>query len=349
MFDYSSYALEKINSYNSFSESVKIFERKTNKTFKLKGFVEFMLERYYYVRDKFNLFHSLQIHDNLVPIFITSTAPSKYHVQKDIDGAYSALIKFRHDLYNNFKVNNKHIKCKNINVIEPHKSMIPHQHSVYYVLKEHENAFLKHYYRTLKNHGFSKKGQDFKVLDSSPFAIIYLLKYIEKSMRGEDMVLIGWYKKHGIRQFQTSKIPNFNHKIWRLMINNKDYFFPDKKYNLVEAYRKIELKTIDDDSYKTIDDSSFTIYKVKIVSHQRKSVSSNKEFLLQIDHELPLIKEFSRVFIENETVMYKYFIHTCPDYYIQEDINYEPSEALYDSLKVKVIQHHNFKEVVYLY
>lgn len=353
MIDYVKIAKDSRLSYNKFVNGYAVFNRKTNQSFFLKNFRDSLKERFYYVRDKFNLVHSLAVSDGLIPIFITSTVPSRFHDFGDIEGAYNALIKFRHDLYNNFKVDRKHVKLKNINVIEPHKSMIPHQHSIYYVSKEHQNAFLKHYYKTLKNHKFNKKGQDFKVLDSSPFAIVYLLKYIEKSMRMEDLKELGWFKYHGFRQFQTSNVDNFNLKIWRLMIGNKEHFFPNDKYDLLSAYKKLEIVELPVDAdLNSIEDSSFKIYKSAVKKVTVKKVSSDKHHLLQYDNELPKIREFVNIDVETEYTIYKYFMHSCSDFYLQELSPFMGESFLlkfeHDPSRVQVIQHSNYKEVVWL-
>jgi hypothetical protein len=350
MIDYVKFAKEKRLSYNKFVNGYAVFNRKTNKSFFLKTFNESLQERFYYVRDKFNLLHSIEMQKGKIALFLTSTVPSKYHDSLDIEGAYSALINFRHDLYNNFKVNRKAVKCKNINVIEPHKSMIPHQHSIFYVSPDQINLFLKHYFKTLKNHKFNKKGQDFKILDNAQYSIVYLLKYVEKSMRLEDLKDLGWFKYHGFRQFQTSNIENFNLKIWRLMINSKDYFFESDKYDLLRAYNNLEVVEVPEgvDIY-SIQDTSFKIYKSAIKKTNIKSVSSDNQFLLyQDDNLIPTVENFKNVKIETEYMAYKYFIHDCPDYYMKEITPNISDNYDYNPEMVQVIQHSNCKEVIWL-
>ncbi len=254
-YDYKSYAKDKISSYNRFIKNINIYSD-VGEAIKMKEFDEMMNERFYYIKDKFNLLHDLEIEKGNIPIFITTTVPSVYHESHDINGAYEALVSFRRDLYKNFKVNNKFIKISYINVIEPHKSNIPHAHMIVYIPKDFLNIFESHYYKTLKHHHFNKKGQQFKTLDNSKFSIIYLLKYVEKSTKMDDLKIVGWYKRHKIRQFTTTNIKNFNVQIWKLMLREKKYFFPNNDYNFKTAYKKIKI------TYDINDNRKYVIKKI---------------------------------------------------------------------------------------
>jgi hypothetical protein len=350
--DYNQIGKDKKRKYNIFANCYHLFNRKNNKISYLKTFNDSQKERFYYVRDKFNLIHLMAMAKNKRAIFITSTVPSKFHNEKNIDDAYESLVAFRRELVNNFKVNSKRVEVEIINVIEPHESMIPHQHSVLYVDEIYVEFFLEHYYRVLRNHGFNKKGQDIKILDNAQYSILYLLKYVEKTIDGKDLKTIGWFSHHGFRQFQTSHIDNFNFKIWRLMIKHKDYFFSDGVYDFQRAYSLIDIKEIDSESNVSldlIDDSSFTIYKVKTKIFNSKKKNSEDFYLFYAnDNLIPTIERFGDIMEETEYMKYTYFIGTCPQYYIQEITPNISDNYDYNPEMVQVIQHSNCKEVIWL-
>ncbi|CAA6799782.1 MAG: Unknown protein [uncultured Sulfurovum sp.] len=161
----------------------------------------------------------------LVPVFITVTLPSRFHPfttykngkkysnknyeNKSINDGYKELVAFFRHLQNSFRIDRKRVKTKYFRVIEPHKSFVPHLHAIVWLPKDAIFSFRQHQLNTIKLFDFSMKplvsgaGEDFKVLDDEGYAVLYLLKYAQKTLKGEAWIR-GWQKHNKLSRLSTS-------------------------------------------------------------------------------------------------------------------------------------------------
>jgi len=183
----------------------------------------------------------------LIPIFITMTLPSEYHPYntnpiKDtkhinkrykghsIEDGYKKLIEAFRALTNGFKVNRKTVKrIKYIRVVEPHKSMVCHLHTIVWVDGDNLDAFKHHYHNVISRFSFNYKGQDFEELNSNETrgTTKYLLKYVEKTLKG-DSVISGWLTCNNIKRVMTNSKTSLSRVIFK-RISHKIPFNPNDK------------------------------------------------------------------------------------------------------------------------
>lgn len=159
---------------------------------------------------------------DLMPIFLTFTAPSEFH-KKD---RYGKLINDIHDtslhlsqVWQSFLRINLFKKIKKdighglvyFRVYEPHKSGVPHCHVMAFIPKDYILELKKKFYEYFTDKGNNKKSIDFRYTWSNGIkgAISYMMKYILKSFKKpEDEELsdeVYWFIKHKIRRFNTSR------------------------------------------------------------------------------------------------------------------------------------------------
>jgi hypothetical protein len=158
---------------------------------------------------KLDYLNSLMLRQNKTPIFLTITLPGEYHPKskkynKDntIEKGYKKLQEIFRYIYRNFKVDRQYKKLKFVRVIEPHKSYIPHLHGIVWVDTDLITNFLKHFSIVVIKYELQQT--DIKVLDTADYAVVYLLKYIKKSL--EDITVLGWKYAHNIRVFSMSNL-----------------------------------------------------------------------------------------------------------------------------------------------
>lgn len=193
--------------------------------------------------DRFNHIHKTSTESGLKPIFLTLTLPSKYHQFKSKDGGHvqnpkwdgstitdgcNELIRIFRKLYNDYKVNvdgkRIHKKLKYSRVIEPHKDFTPHLHAVVYV---EEPEHYKAYFDDVVT-GAGLEQTDFVILKGeAKQSINYLLKYVAKTIAGDNAFIQGWKKTHGIVMVRTSNLP-FTKLEYVLFKSNVAF---DKKYD----------------------------------------------------------------------------------------------------------------------
>lgn len=162
---------------------------------------------------------------NLKPVFITLTAPSKYH-KKDRQGYLkenpNETAKALTQIFNKFTSLQLFRKMKKelghgliyFRVYEPHKSGVPHLHAMLFL---HAGYILpvkkryKEYFTDTKRWGNNKKSIDFKYTwyNSAGGAVAYIMKYVTKTFKNENddstQYASYWYIKHNIRRFLCSR------------------------------------------------------------------------------------------------------------------------------------------------
>lgn len=162
---------------------------------------------------------------DLVPAFLTITAPSEYHYSsKSYNGSTpreTAL--FISSLWNKFKSLKvfKHIRDNSghnmiyIRVYEPHKSGVPHLHAMIFLpksyMKEVKSKFFS-YFRdnhNIKQLKFITRFDNSLQYDGELGAIAYILKYMNKTFKNAKDGLMSseayYFAFHGIRRFITSQ------------------------------------------------------------------------------------------------------------------------------------------------
>ena len=162
--------------------------------------------------------------NGLKPVFVTLTAPSKYH-KKDNYGNYIAnpndTAKALTQIWNKFtnlQVFQRMKKDLNhglvyFRVYEPHKSGVPHLHAMLFIPSTYILPVKKKFkeYFSSNKWGANKKAIDFRYTwyKQSGGAVAYIMKYITKTFKDENSQKIEhaiyWYVKHKIRRFLSSR------------------------------------------------------------------------------------------------------------------------------------------------
>ncbi|WP_419765446.1 MAG: replication endonuclease [Arcobacter sp.] len=162
--------------------------------------------------------------NGLRPVFVTLTAPSKYH-KKDRFGNYienpNDTAKALTQIWNKFtnlQVFQKMKKELNhglvyFRVYEPHKSGVPHLHAMLFIPSKYILQVKKKYkeYFSSSKWGSNKKAIDFRYTwyKEKGGAVGYIMKYITKTFKDENSMkvehAIYWYIKHKIRRFLSSR------------------------------------------------------------------------------------------------------------------------------------------------
>lgn len=183
-----------------------------------------------YIAEIQNRVYSLEAYassKNLVPLFVTLSAPSEYHPLKQIPNRTGKKLKFaknpKFNPINTPKTTAKYLsKCmqkitnskhyRNIpkdqrcyfRVTEPHQDGTPHLHVMFFIPKDNLTAF---------SHSIQNKfpSPQTEIVDNVESPIKYLMKYIYKTLDdlryGEDKLsdLTLWYIAHGICRIYTSR------------------------------------------------------------------------------------------------------------------------------------------------
>ncbi len=247
-------------------------------------------QRFAYVRDKFNFLNSACTDEKLVPYFVTVTLPSQYHefkinsnweliseenqpeeyselpdsvsqshFEQTIKEGYNLLNQFLENMRKNFRVKREYVPVKYISVIEPHKSLIPHLHAVFYVPAGCETIFSRHFYNQVKLLGFNKERCEIAPLDNRG-AIPYLLKYVSKTllqMGSDNNWLPAYYTKNGFRQYKTSSV-ELNRGLW----NASHWLIDYGKDNFYTGFKKIKIALVDSLDNVVFNKDDKIIYKV---------------------------------------------------------------------------------------
>ena len=161
----------------------------------------------------------------LKPVFVTLTAPSKYH-KKYEDGTLvinpNETAKALTQVWNKFTNLQVFQRMKKelgyglvyFRVYEPHKSAVPHLHAMIFIpssyILEVKRKY-KEYFSNTSKWGANKKAIDFKYTwyKQGGGAVGYIMKYITKTFKDETTNIIQhsvyWYIKHKVRRFLSSR------------------------------------------------------------------------------------------------------------------------------------------------
>jgi len=199
---------------------------------------------------------------NLKPVFITLTAPSKFH---KIDRFGNLKVnpnetaKELTQIFNRFTGLNVFRKIKKetgnslmyFRVYEPHKSSVPHLHAMLFIPKDFILEVKNKYYEYFTDKirwGNNKKSIDFKYTwyNSAGGAVAYIMKYVTKTFKNTNDKSIQyasyWYMKHNIRRFLCSRnlrLPITVYRKIRYFFTNSSYLSVAKEYKDSQTIKRI--------------------------------------------------------------------------------------------------------------
>lgn len=162
---------------------------------------------------------------NLKPVFMTLTAPSKYHQtdrNKNLLISPNETAKALTQIFNKFTSLQIFRRLKKelghgliyFRVYEPHKSGVPHLHAMLFLPSDYILDVKKKFYSyftDLGRWGNNKKSIDFKYTwyNSAGGAIAYIMKYVTKTFKNDNddslQYASYWYIKYNIRRFLCSR------------------------------------------------------------------------------------------------------------------------------------------------
>jgi hypothetical protein len=201
---------------------------------------------------------------DLIPIFITLTLPSKYHpftmtknkqynlnknfdfieIEERVSKGYKFLNNVYRELYKNIK-KDKNKNMQFVKIIEPHKSLVPHLHRIFYIDRKTFKSVEKKFNKIVKKYELKQtKLEQVKERQRSSYIIKYLLKNFEND---ELKKLDGWKKLHKIRLFSMSNLELPTGIFKKLYYSNKEHNIKilkeikegkSKYNNLYEYYTK---------------------------------------------------------------------------------------------------------------
>lgn len=154
----------------------------------------------------------------LKPVFVTLTAPSKYHKGNYTPNETSKILTQVWNKFTNLQIFQKMKKeCNHglvyFRVYEPHKSGVPHLHAMLFLPATYilpVKRKFKSYFSSDKL-GTNEKAMDFRYTwyKEKGGATGYIMKYITKTFKDEQSTQIEhavyWYIKHKIRRFLSSR------------------------------------------------------------------------------------------------------------------------------------------------
>jgi len=200
-----------------------------------------------YLTQRANKLQYDMLNDGYTPIFITLTLPSEYHKYRkhilkkatknrkekymlvkntkykghSVNDGYSKLLEQFRYLYAKFKIGRKNIKgIKFIRVIEPHKNTTAHLHAIIYVKTIHLSKYKLFYNRFIERENI--KEHKFEVLKRDKYSIVYLFKYISKTIEG-DLFVKGWQHLNKINSLYSISNVGINRAMFKILSNYIEY------------------------------------------------------------------------------------------------------------------------------
>ena len=334
---YKIYSQKKEDKQQKYFNSVIIKNTKNNEIFTIKKDLKSETKKYKQIISlKVKELNRITQENNLIPIFITLTNPSKFHPfvsvknQKNtyklnknyefddlktcINESYINIKEIYRELYKNIHKLNKNIKFTKI--IEPHKSLVCHLHRLIFINKKDIESVKRKYKNILKKHNL--KSCQFEVLKKIKGSS-YITKYILKNFNDDDLHSLNGYKKlHKIRMFSMSNLDLKSDYFKKLYFNNKELNLKvikeiknktskyDNLYQFYTLNTQIIHENIDENGEirkKTINKNKgnlFTIYK-----KTQKEETERKTKILKFDREIEtynkdIIKENEKINEEND-------------------------------------------------
>jgi len=243
------------------------------------------------------------------PVFLTITAPSKYHPYRTLpNGQLAKNKKYENysisdtkDFLTHFwqriqrlkiikKLSKENHKMSFIRVFEPHKSGVPHLHILLFIPQEYITPLEER----IDNLCQKEDIKQFKYLtdfQDERHAVGYIMKYINKTFKNANTNKIDdigyWYIHHKIRRITTSRdiVPLSIYRNIRYKPKNRDLKEVTQWYKNGQIYTLFNKKTIikigldeDNEIYEEI------LYNKKEVSHLK-----SEQFKLKVrDKQAPI-------------------------------------------------------------
>ena len=316
---------------------------------------------------------------NLVPIFITITAPPKYH-KKDINGnliiSPRTTARYLSKTFNDYisstyyKSVLKKYDFKNtyFRVYEPHKSGVPHLHMLLYFPKEEIKNLKSNYYNY-----FTKKGN--KVYLKKQFmtefkksAKSYIIKYILKSFNNanqdkfdlDDDIRVSWYIYYNIPLFLTSRslIPL---NIYRKIRHNFKYLKHDDMYQMTKLWNDGKIVKYNYEDCDLLSDDEKEHKYFEILNKNRNTIILlepaiiYEEELFFDEKKQPYIQEIEKEYLEDYQILYSkkcfdnteisHFKYLASEKEYHLKIRYKYKRRFNPLLKI----YENFKQIGWLY
>ena len=207
-----------------FKERIEIINIKTHNTVKLThNPIQDQKDNYlWFVYNQKLLEEKMANDGGYTTLFITLTLPSSFHKYSShtkkynknydknntINKGYQLLNSSFRTIYKNFRVDRKHEKIFFSKVVEPHKDLTSHLHSLFYVKTEYVQQLIKHIKKTIKNNNLGM--YDIEEIKDISRSSSYLLKYVAKTTNPQDEKSFhffnGWKKQNKIRVFTHSNL-----------------------------------------------------------------------------------------------------------------------------------------------
>ena len=225
------YSLHKEKQQSNFLRNQQNLKNvKTGEVLSLKYSFDFKQKEYVKtIEQKVNALVSIAIEQNLNPIFITLTVPSKFHPFKTLKNGVNvtnknykfvklddAIVEAYEELKTIYRTFYKRLKncSKNIyyiKITEPHKSLIPHMHILLFIEKDQQLNTKKLFMKIYKEYKLQRVDYDESILnDNLHNAVGYIMKYVLKTINSNDEFfkrwIDGWRKKYKIRACEMSNL-----------------------------------------------------------------------------------------------------------------------------------------------
>jgi hypothetical protein len=354
---YISSFLQNIQKRIEFKNKLKFKNNNTKEEFKMIAD-----DPYAFIKQDYNwlVFNSIGLeqkyskNDDYASLFITLTLNSQFHThmqtktdkiiknKKYVEGntinlSYKILNEFFTSIYRNFKVNGKFEKTEYLRAIEPDKaSFCPHLHAVIFLRKKIVDKFITYLKNKIKNNTNLGKQYDIKKLDKAEQSSAYLLKYLDKNYKDEEMqqAYYGWRWQNKIRAYTFSKT-YLNREIFDKIsfhfIKNfyKDdevveYFDTNNLYKMISMFTSINIQTFDVETGEVVD--------------SKKEAMEDNLFVVNIKRERQIIDDVYIQKVENLKSLTMYLDTKII-------ISQLKNDKLYNSFKYFVFDITNFNDL----
>ncbi|RLA77679.1 MAG: hypothetical protein DRG78_16835 [Epsilonproteobacteria bacterium] len=218
------YSIKKENQIKKFKKSLEVINTKTQNLIKIQhNPLQDSKDNYlWFVYNQKLLEQRMAKSGDYTTLFITLTLNSSYHKYSShsqsynknynedntINKGYQLLNKSFRTIYKNFKIKKVHQKIFFSKVVEPHKDLTPHLHSIIYVKTQYVEQMKQHIKNTIKNNELGR--YDIEQIEDINRSSSYLLKYVQKSTNPKSEqdfhFFNGWKKQNKIRVFTHSNL-----------------------------------------------------------------------------------------------------------------------------------------------
>lgn len=305
------FSIDKESRIASFKSRLEVINTKTNKMIKMEHKpLEVARNDYlWFTYNQMLLQDKMASTGEYVALFVTLTLPSSYHrysshtkrynpnfdSSNTIKKGYQLLNDSFREIYKNFRVNRKFEKVFYSRVVEPHKDLTAHLHSIIYVKKEFLNNLINHIKNIIKKNVLGR--HDLEVVKNIKRSTAYLLKYVKKNTNPKTEkdfhFFNGWKKRYGIRVFTQSSL------------SLEKYIF-QKVNNVLKLSSGLENKNPISEVLEKCDISINTKCKTTKEVIEKKYKNSNARYKVEINrtriiHNFVLFTDLDKMIASNES------------------------------------------------